>query len=312
MAEQNTEVRNNRIFKKKKRRKSSGGMNSNKFSVIESYKTIRTNLQFSLKKKGGNVLLVTSTMPRDGKSTVVANIAVAFSQTDINVLIIDCDMRKPRVNKFFNVSAIPGLSNFLAGLCDINDAIQDTEYKNLSIISSGILPPNPAELLSSSEMEELMEDLRNKYDLIILDSPPVNIVSDAVVATKYTDGVVLIVRHALTTHPEIEKAVKSLEFANAKILGIILNAFDFSKLYGKRYGSYYRAGYRRKGYGKYGYGGYGNYGGYGYGGYGSYSGYGSYGGYGSNAESSLATEKKHNAAVNPTGESENTDLTKET
>lgn len=250
------EKRVDRVFNKKKRRKSGNGASSagNRFSVIESYKTIRTNLQFSMKRKGCNVIIVTSTMPRDGKSTVVANIAVAFSQTEKKVLVIDCDMRKPRINKFFNVPAVPGLSNVLGGLCSLKDAVQPTEYKNLSVISSGILPPNPAELLASKDMEDMVTALREEYDLIVMDSPPVNIVSDSVVITKVADGVVLVVRHAITTHPDIEKAIKSLEFVNAKIIGIILNAVDYDKIYGKRYGSYY---------GKKGYSGYGSYGGYG-------------------------------------------------
>ena len=114
------------------------------------------------------------------------------------MLIIDCDMRKPRMNKFFNVPAVPGLSNVLAGLCKAAEAIHTTEYKNLDLIPSGILPPNPAELLMSVGMEELMDQLRLDYDLIILDTPPVNVVSDAVAVTKIADGVVLVVRHSVT------------------------------------------------------------------------------------------------------------------
>ena len=244
--------------------KSGSSLSTNRFSVVESYKTLRTNLQFSMTKKGCNVIIITSTMPRDGKSTVAANIAVAFAQTDIKVLIIDCDMRKPRINKFFNIPAVPGLSNTLAGLCKAEAAIHSTEYKNLHIIPSGILPPNPAELLMSTPMEELMDALRLEYDLIILDTPPINIVSDALAVTKIADGVVLVVRHAVTSHPDVEKSIKSLEFVNAKILGIVLNAIDYSKIYGKRYGSYYRNGK----YGTYGkggetYGGYGSHGSYG-------------------------------------------------
>ncbi len=235
---------------------SNPNLTTNRFSVVEAYKSLRTNLQFSMKKKGCNVIIITSTMPRDGKSTVAANIAVAFAQTDIKVLVIDCDMRKPRVNKFFNVPAIPGLSNLLAGLCTLEQGIKPTEYKNLNIITSGILPPNPAELLSSNDMKELIDSLKNEYDLIILDTPPVNIVSDAIAITAIADGVVLVVKHAVTTYPDIERAIKSLEFVNAKLLGVVLNAVDYSKIYGKRYGYYYKGGkygsYNRKdGYGAY-------------------------------------------------------------
>lgn len=232
----------------------------NRFSVVEAYKTIRTNLQFSFKKKTGNVIVVTSTLPRDGKSTVVANVAVAFAQIGVKTLIIDADLRKPRINKFFNISAVPGLSNLLAGLSPLDYVIQKTSYTNLNVIPSGILPPNPAELISSTAMEELIDSLKGTYDLILIDTPPANIVSDAMAATKFADGVIIVVRHAVTTHPDIQKAVKSFEFVNAKIIGLILNAVDYAKIYGKRYGYYgkYSSGSRYGAYGSYGsYGGYG-------------------------------------------------------
>lgn len=229
---------------------------TNRFSVVESYKTLRTNLQFSMTKKGCNVVIITSTLPRDGKSTVAANIAVAFAQTDMRVLLIDADMRKPRLNKFFNIPAVPGLSNILAGLSPVPEGIHSSEFKNLHVIPSGILPPNPAELLMSGAMEDLIASMRLQYDLILLDTPPVNIVSDAVVVTKHADGVVLVVRHSVTTHPDIERAIKSLEFANAKILGIVLNAIDYAKVYGKRYvANYQKSGKYGTYYGKSGYGG---------------------------------------------------------
>lgn len=246
MAEEIKDKRIDRDFNKKKKHKSTG--TGNRFSVVEAYKTIRTNLQFSFKKKTGNVVIITSTMPRDGKSTVVANVAVAFAQTGVKVLIVDCDMRKPRINKFFNIPSVPGLSNFLGGLSSLEEVVQSTDYNNLHIITAGILPPNPAELLSGAAMEELVTKLRDDYDIIVIDTPPVNIVSDAVVSTKFADGVVIVVRHAVTTHPDLAKAVKSFEFVDAKIFGIVLNAVDYAKMYGNRYG-----------YGKYGYSKYGGY-----------------------------------------------------
>lgn len=230
-------------------KKKKGNTSSNKFSVVEAYKTIRTNLQFSLKKKTGNVIVVTSTLPRDGKSTVAANVAVAFAQIGVKVLVVDADMRKPRLNRFFNISAVPGLSNYLAGLAPLTDVIRETTYSNLQVIPSGILPPNPAELLSSMAFEDLINSLRNEYDLIIMDTPPANIVSDAMVATKYSDGVVIVVRHQVTTHPDVEKTIKSFEFVNARIIGIVLNAVDMTKLYGKKYGAYGKYKYNYGGYG---------------------------------------------------------------
>ncbi|MHB1454423.1 MAG: CpsD/CapB family tyrosine-protein kinase [Saccharofermentanales bacterium] len=253
MAETMNDKRIDRDFNKKKRNRNKSAGTGNRFSVVEAYKTIRTNLQFSFKKKTGNVVIITSTLPRDGKSTVVANVAVAFAQTGAKVLVIDCDLRKPRINKFFNISAVPGLSNYLGSLSSLEEVIQTTDYNNLSIITAGILPPNPAELISGAAMEDLVLKLRDEYDIIVVDTPPVNIVSDAVVATKFADGVVIVVRHAITTHPDLVKAVKSFEFVDAKIFGIVLNAVDYAKMYGNRYG------YGKSGYGKYGYGKYGGY-----------------------------------------------------
>ncbi|MHB8962492.1 MAG: CpsD/CapB family tyrosine-protein kinase [Saccharofermentanales bacterium] len=246
MSDMMKDKRGDRDFHKKKASAGAG----NRFSVVEAYKTIRTNLQFSFKKKTGNVVVITSTLPRDGKSTVVANISVAFAQTGTKVLVIDCDMRKPRINKFFNIASTPGLSNVLAGLSPLADVIQTTSYPNLSIIASGILPPNPAELISGSVMEDLVEKLRGEFDVIVVDTPPVNIVSDAVVATKFADGVVIVARHVVTTHPELTKAIKSFEFVDAKIFGIILNAVDYSKIYGKRHGGYGQKAYGKNAYGK--------------------------------------------------------------
>jgi len=250
----NKSRRNDHIIEKSKKHKDSS--KGNKFSVIEAYKALRTNLQFSLNNHTSNVIMITSAMPYDGKSTVVTNLGVAFSQSSTRVLIIDCDMRKPRINKFFGVSATPGLSNYLAGLSPMDDVILKTSYPNVSVITSGVIPPNPAELLSSSTMQLLIDELRNKFDLIILDTPPVNLLSDAHVVTKYVDGVILVAKHATTTYADMEKAIKGLEFVNAKILGFVLNSVKYDRFYNR---SRYYKNYSR--YGKYSnYGNYGNYG----------------------------------------------------
>lgn len=252
MPENLNKPREDKIHLKTRRRRHKSSTVGTKFSVVEAYKTIRTNLQFSLNKKIGNVIMVTSTLPRDGKSTIVSNVGVAFSQAGSKVLVLDADMRKPRLNKFFNIPAVPGLSNYLAGLSPLSDVILETSYPNLHVIPSGILPPNPAELLSGEAFEELIDLLKQEYELILIDTPPANIVSDAMVVTKSSDGVIIVVRHGVTTHPEITKAIKSLEFVNAKLLGIVLNAVDYGKMYGKKY-DYYNKGKYGYSYG-YGYG----------------------------------------------------------
>ncbi len=230
--------------------KADQSLQDNRFSVIEAYKTIRTNLQFSFTKKQGNVVVVTSTFPKDGKSTVVANISVGFAQIGSKVLVIDADLRKPRLHQFFNVSQLPGLSNYLVGLSPLEEIIKTTEHENLHIIPAGVLPPNPAELVSAEGMGNLLARLKEEYDIILIDTPPANVVSDSLAMTQYSDGVVLVVRHGFTTHQDITKAIKNFEFVDAKILGIVLNAVDYSKMYSKRYAYSQYGGY--KGYGKYG------------------------------------------------------------
>jgi capsular exopolysaccharide synthesis family protein len=231
------------VLKQKRSRQKKPTSAATKFSVVEAYKTLRTNLQFMMKNDRCNVISVTSTLPRDGKSTVVANLGVAFSQTENRVLIVDCDMRKPRINKFFDVAASPGLSNYLVKLTSLEKVIQKTSYPNLHVISSGTLPPNPAELLSGTEMLSFVEEIRDRFDLVILDAPPLSMVSDAYIMTKYSDGVLLVIKHAFTTYAMVDRCVKGLNLVNTKIWGIVMNDVDMKKIYGKRDGYYYKYGY---------------------------------------------------------------------
>lgn len=246
-------------LKKKKRRKSSHRFvpllsGKSNFSVIEAYKTIRTNLMFATQKKDCNCVIITSTVPNEGKSTNCCNLAITMAQTKSRVLIIDCDLRKPSIHKFFKVQGIPGLSEALAGMNDVADVVRHTEYGNLDIICGGTIPPNPAELLSSSVMDKLLAAASKVYNYILLDTPPINLVSDALALSEKTDGVVLVTRQGETTHPELAHALNSLEFAHAKVLGIILNGVEMGGKYG-----HYRYGKKKYGYGKHGYGDYADY-----------------------------------------------------
>ncbi len=254
-----------------------------KFKVEESYKSIRANITFSLMKKGCKRIVFTSSVAGEGKTTTTINLAISFAQAGQRVLLIDGDLRKPKIHQYFSISNNPGLTDYLGSTVsasrtdriDLFSIVHATEYDNLSIICSGSIPPNPAEILGSEPMAEFLNDVSNDFDYIIIDTPPINIVSDALPIIRESDGVVLVVRYNQSTHPEVEKAIAALEFIDAKILGFIVN-FVETRSGGKyNYGKYnrYRYGY---GYGGYGYGGYG-YGGYGYG-YGGY-GYGGYSGY---------------------------------
>ena len=245
------------------------------FLVREAYNTARTNIIYSLgSEKGCKKILVTSASPHEGKTTTSLNIAITFAQTEARVLIIDADLRKPRIYRHLGLTREDGLSDLLCGLIDIDKAIKHCETHNLDCITSGHIPPNPTELLSSSEMGNILEKLSEQYDYIFIDTPPVTVVTEAVDIARYASGVILVVRQSSTVLESINRARTSIQMANAKILGYILNDINVSSY---TYGSYSRyGGSRRKAYSSYKYGyGYGKGYGYGYGkGYGYGYGYG--------------------------------------
>lgn len=218
-------------------------LNKPSFSVVEAYKFLRTNILFSIPAEAGRAIRVmfTSATPGDGKTTVSVNTAIAFAQTGMRVLIIDADLRKPMVHRFFGVSSRNGLSNVLSGQSNVEDVIQRLEkIDNLCVIPSGIFPPNPSELLTGKYFDIMMEKLDKMFDVIIIDTPPTTIVSDALLLCKKVDGVVVVAASNKTFYPELQKTVKKLKFAEAKILGVVLNMVRV-KLSGrnKAYNSYY-------------------------------------------------------------------------
>ena len=229
-----------------------------KFRIEEAYKTIRANIMFSVMKKGCKVIVVSSSVPNEGKTTTTVNLAVSISQTDQRVLLIDGDLRKPKIHHYFSLPNAPGLTNYLGdsisgkGRTDIYSVLHQTEYENLSVLCSGSIPPNPAELLGSEIMSDFLQQISKDFDYIIIDTPPINVVSDALPLIRESDGIVLVVRSNHSTHPELQKALSALEFIDAKILGFVVNFVESkaAKYYSK--GSY--------DYGTYGaYGAYGSY-----------------------------------------------------
>ncbi len=225
-----------------------------KFRVEEAYKSIRTNLMLSVMKKGCKIIVISSPMPSEGKTTTTINLAISISQANQRVLLIDGDLRKPKIHRNFSVSNTPGLTNYLGASVnsgrteniDLFSLIHPTEFPNLSIITSGTIPPNPGEILGSEPMREFLQEVSKNYDYIIIDTPPINVVSDALPVIKESDGVVLIVRSNSSTHPELQRALKALEFIDAKVLGFVLN-FESSKI--ARYSSNYKYNYSNYGYG---------------------------------------------------------------
>jgi len=194
-----------------------------KSPVAEQYRTIRTNIEFMAVDKEIQVILVTSATQSEGKSTTSSNLAVAYAQQGKKVLIIDTDMRRPTVHYTFRVANGLGLSSLLTRQANLEKAILPTKVDNLSILTAGPIPPNPAELLSSKAMEKLILQLRDEYDVIIFDAPPLLQVADSRITSKLTDGVVLVVGCTTSDRQRVLKAKEQLELAEAKILGVVLN-----------------------------------------------------------------------------------------
>lgn len=194
-----------------------------KSPIAEQYRTIRTNIEFMAVDKEIKVILITSATQSEGKSTTSSNLAVAYAQQGKKVLIIDTDMRRPTVHYTFKVANGLGLSSLLTRQAELEKAVLPTKVDNLSILTAGPIPPNPAELLSSRSMENLMLQLRESYDVIILDAPPLLQVADSRITSKLTDGVVLVVGCTTSDRQRVLKAKEQLELAEAKILGVVLN-----------------------------------------------------------------------------------------
>lgn len=200
--------------------------------VSEAYRTLRTNIQYSSFDKKIKTIVVTSAEAAEGKSTVSGNLALACSQNENKVIIIDCDLRKPSIHKKFKISNLLGLSEVLIGKAQLDDAIQ-SRNENLDVLTSGKVPPNPSEMLSSSAMTKLIEKLKEKYDVVILDSAPLGAVTDAQILSTKVDGTILVTRAERTKREVVLEAKNSLEKVGANILGCVLHAVENTK--GKYY-----------------------------------------------------------------------------
>lgn len=194
--------------------------------AAEAYRTLRTNIQYSSFDEEVRVIVVTSSDPGEGKSTISGNIAMTFEQDSKRTLIIDCDLRKPSLHKKFKISNSAGLSEILIG----KEKIDSVVYKfndYLHVITSGKLPPNPSEMLGSKTMERLLNELKERYDVIILDTAPLQVVTDAQILSRRADGVILVVKANTTNREDVLQAKNSVEKVGGKILGTVLNASDF-------------------------------------------------------------------------------------
>ncbi|MDR6878348.1 CpsD/CapB family tyrosine-protein kinase [Bacillus sp. 3255] len=197
-----------------------------KSPISEAYRTLRTNIQFSAIDEELKVVMVTSAGPGEGKSTTLTNLAVAYAQSDKNVLIIDADLRKPTMHHTLMVSNRVGLTNVLTNELPAQKAVQETFIPNLCIITSGPIPPNPSEILASKRMISVLEELKEYFDIILIDAPPAIAVTDAQIISTRSDGVVLVIDSEKVKREVAAKAKQNLDNVRARILGVVLNNVD--------------------------------------------------------------------------------------
>lgn len=239
--------------KKGKHRTNTRGLLTDKdvpFNVVESYKTIRTNILFTATDSDKKVIAVSSPSPGEGKSTSAANLAIALAQTGSSVLLIDADMRKPVLHRTFKVKNDEGLSTLIIRKSSTAGAVKKNVINNLDILPSGPLPPNPSELLSSNSCKLLLEEFAKAYDYVIIDTPPVNVVSDAMVMKDSISGIMLVIQYATTTYEDLAICMKQIDLAKVNMLGFVMN-----NVHHNHGANYYNYKYK-----KYGYGGYYGYG----------------------------------------------------
>ena len=206
-----------------------------KSASAEAYRELKSNIQYSSFDKKYKTIVITSPMPAEGKSITAGNLALALSQGEKRVLLLDCDLRRPSLHKKFNVSNANGLSDLLTENMKIED-VQKEYTKNLTIITGGRVPPNPSEMLESNKMTEFLEEMKKRFDYIIIDTPPIKVVTDARILSTKADGVVLVVKSKCTKRNDIMQAVESINKVNGKIIGTVLNG---KKEKAKNYNYYY-------------------------------------------------------------------------
>ena len=217
-----------------------------KSPIAEAYRGIRTSIEFSNLDKDLQVITVTSSMQNEGKSTVLANLAVSFANLDKKVLIMEGDLRNPSVHRMFNISNIKGLTDILLQNKVFADCVHCTDVKNLHVLTCGAIPPNPSEMLSSKKIRDFIESLREYYDYIFIDAPPIGIVTDAGIISTYTDGCIFVVGAGEADIEMAKVSKERLEKVGANILGVVLNKFESSGASGY-YNYYYEQETKAKG-----------------------------------------------------------------
>ena len=240
------------IIKKKNRTKHSTRFRSildknAPFGFVEAYKDLRTNLDFVSSVSGVKSILITSALPDESKSTTAINLALALAENHHSVVLVECDLRKPILRRYLKLErATKGLTTILSGNATLEDCIIHLKDSGISVITSGMIPPNPSELLNQKGMETLIKELKRHYDYVLLDTPPITVVTDAAVVGRMADGALLVVRSKFTQAKTVRLAKQRLDAVNIKILGAVLTRFNARK-------SGWRTGYDYSSY-EYGYG----------------------------------------------------------
>jgi len=205
-------------------------LNAPKSTASESYRGIRTNILFSSAEKAPQVILLSSPGPREGKTMTATNLAITMAQSGSRVMLLDCDLRRPKIHRMFGLKKDRGMTNLLVGNATFEETVVHSKLlSNLDILFSGPVPPNPSEMLGSERMKQLLGELRKHYDRIIIDSPPITAVTDAAILGKIVDGVVLVIRAGQTVREVAKNSVNQLQSVGANVLGAVLNAVDIGK-----------------------------------------------------------------------------------
>jgi len=197
-----------------------------KSPISEAYRVLRTNLKFTSFDSSLKTIVITSSGPSEGKSTTVTNLAVTFVQSGSKAIIIDADLRKPRIHKIFGISNRFGTTNSIVEPQAVDDYLQKTSIEGLDILTSGPLPPNPSELLGSKKMKDLLELVKSRYDIVFIDSPPVGVVTDAQILSTLADGTILVAASGQVTFEALKRSKELLGKVNANILGVVVNMLE--------------------------------------------------------------------------------------
>jgi len=217
-----------------------------KFAIVEGYKIARTNLVFSLTAAKSNCAAVTSWSKGEGKSTATVNLAISLAKMSKKVLLIDTDLRRPNLHNLLKITNESGLSNVIGQFAEFDKTVHKNVIDFLDVLTSGPIPPNPSELLASSYFTDLINMAKEKYDYVIMDTPPLGVVADTLLLKDYVAGYIFVVRERVTTHGDIERALQSIKIADTKILGFLKVGCDmrtksgYKKFGGYNYGYYHR------------------------------------------------------------------------